>query len=520
MADLNDFGNALRSGNLVSALANPAVANPLGAYFGAARGANEVWTARQAQAQDAWGQALQQATDENGNVDYPKAQAIAARMGPIATMGMMAGLKGASELAGQQQAQGANRNGLIVSAITGAMDAPDDQLPDAVLRNTQRLVNSGAMTQDQANRALLNFSTDPATLRRQLEQARISLLPKEMQQPILYGQPGSQIGPGGETYGTRQDVRRGTVTPAQPSGTGAPLGMTPTELNETVNWTDNRKTLPDGSQNPTYGQTFPITKGELLRLLNPGVAPGGVPNGAVPSSLRNPANKQPAPSGQPANPPASGPQPAPGMTQPSPADAELIRQSGPKFQAEIDTGNQQQPLQTTLSVMQSDIGRFTTGSGANKTLDWKRALQSWAPPLAGPLGIKADQIGAQESFNKAVNLIVAQQAAHASDAHLDVQMGATPHDTLSPEGVDSIIRQLQGNSDYLQARAKLAQAYPNRTDYGGFQAKVADLDPRYFQYQRLNPQQKTAYFNGLPENEREAFKRSYAKTQGIVNGGG
>src|SRR5215467_14980528 len=132
---MSDSLNALlyagHSSSTLGALANPTLVNPLAAYSAGIGAAKSTYELRAAQAQQAWGNALQQATGEDGVTDFNKARAIAAR-DPLATMGMMAGLKGAAELSGSAQQQGLATNTAIGNAITGAMQAPDDQLQAAV----------------------------------------------------------------------------------------------------------------------------------------------------------------------------------------------------------------------------------------------------------------------------------------------------------------------------------------------------------------------------------------------------
>jgi hypothetical protein len=503
------------SSSVLAAIANPATVNPLAALSEGTQVARQIYGLRHQQADEALGQAYAGAVDpQTGRFDPLKFNMLAAQ-NPATAMAIKGGIESGQTLQGQQWNLNAAQLGAFQTQLAAALKLPDDQLHNGVVEASQRLIAAGF----PADRVMSQLRTldgqNPANLRTQLETMWRGTLTPDQQREATYGQTGTYTTPSGALGGyTAQTSGRGAGTVTPGAGPGAPQGMSPGERGQVVEWTDNRKTLPDGSPNPTYGQRFPITKGELTDMLTP-PQPGSIPgNGRVPPALLNNNKPQPGTTAQPA-----GPQPKPGTMQPSTADAANIAASGPKFQGEIEAGTAQQPLQATLSTMQSDIGRFSAGTSAGKTLDWKRAAQSWAPSMAKFLGIKPDEIASQESFQKAAAMIVAQQQAH-SDKSMDVIMAATPHDTLSPDGVDSIIRQLQGNSDYLQARAKIAQAFPNRTDFGGYQAKVADLDPRFFQYERLTPQQKADYFEGLRKaGQSDAFKAAYAKTKALVGGG-
>ena len=509
---LSALGRAAYGGSVLDQIAHPAIVNPLQAYSSAVQTARGVYDLRQQQAQQALGQTYQDAIDpQTGRFDPQQFNALLSQR-PAAAMAAQSGVESSQKLSGEQYNLANAQNGALNTALAGVLKLPDDQLANGVVQQTQRLISAGVIPPDRAHAALLGLNgTDPATLRTQLETMWRGTLPPAQQQEATYGHPFTQTGPNGVTIGgTLQTSGANAGAASSPPQSGAPLGMTPDQLNETVWLPDPRKTLPDGSPNPGYMQKIPMTRGQILQTLQPNTPVGGVPgagtgvappqgqsplgSGRYPSpGVRNPNAALPVPP----MPPAQTSSTTPPLVQPSEADVETAKMAPGQFQSEVNTGQAQQQQLATLSTMQSDLGRFTSGTGAERTLDWKRAVQSWAPGIAQSFGIKADNIGAQESFDKAVNMIVAQQNP-GSDNRMNVQMGATPHSTLSPEGADFIIRQLQGNSDYLQARAKLAQAYPNRSDYQGFQKSVADLDPRYFQYQRLNPQQKQAWLNGLP----------------------
>jgi len=124
---LSAYGGELARGNVLSAIAHPTVVDPAGALGRAADIANSLYRMRGQQAQQAWGNALQQATDSNtGVVDIPRAQAIAAQT-PAAAYGMAQGLQAAAELRNNQQQQIIRsigiRGSLTASLINDSSDA-------------------------------------------------------------------------------------------------------------------------------------------------------------------------------------------------------------------------------------------------------------------------------------------------------------------------------------------------------------------------------------------------------------
>ena len=130
---------------------------------------------------------------------------------------------------------------------------------------------------------------------------------------------------------------------------------------------------------------------------------------------------------------------------------------------------------------------------------------------AAAFDVDPASVAANESFDKFANQLADAQGA-GSDARLAVNQGANPSSHLSPAGVDLIIRQLRGNADYLQAQGRLAANYPDQTNVRKFQTDLGDnLDPRVFQYARMTPEQKMAFYRSMP-NKAE-FQKSYYWSQ-------
>lgn len=528
MADFDNLLSASRSSSVLGAIANPATINPLAAASAAADTATRIYQAKAAQADNAWGNALQQATDPNtGQVDYGKAQAIASQ-DPTARQGMLKALGDTSVYTTQQLERNATQNKIANQTLAGVLKLPDDQLGQGVIEGTQRLMSMGLLRPDQAHNVLLSLNgSNPQVLRSQLEQMWRGTMSPEQQQTATYGNVGSQTGPGGNTIGTVQQTtgpNAGAVS--VPEQQGAPQGLGARELDAPFVYKG-----PKGEEITTTLRQFYKDHGMAV----PGAATGAA---GLPSSLHNPAKAQPAPGpapsgGQPA-PSPNAPAPTPNVNQPggpvvtSPAPAELDRQkqaatqSAQRFQGEADNDVQAQTQLSQLGNMQSSLAQFTSGSGADRTLDVKRAIQSWGPAaLSKAFGITPESIASQEDFTKLANQISLAQQNAGSDSRMNISVAANPHAGLSPEGADLIIRQLQGNADYLRARAKLAANYGgDRTDYPGFQASIAKLDPRAFQLMRMTPEQQKTYFNSLNPKAQTELKQSWRDTQALIGGGG
>jgi hypothetical protein len=234
----------------------------------------------------------------------------------------------------------------------------------------------------------------------------------------------------------------------------------------------------------------------------------------VPPGLRNP------------NSPTAGTMPGQITTGLGPGQTANLTQTAGQaatgFGQITENGNRAVQQSAMLQNMQGDLAKFTSGTGAGKTLDFQRAIQSWAPGIASSIGVDPKTVAAQEDFNKTAAQIADAQGA-GSDHRLDVTQQANPHEGLSPEGAGMILNKLLGNSDYnraLQHQAQQPGVDPN--DYRGFSNRMNNaLDPRFFQLNRMTPDQQKTFISEMPDAQKAQFKANYirARSQGLLNVG-
>ena len=201
----------------------------------------------------------------------------------------------------------------------------------------------------------------------------------------------------------------------------------------------------------------------------------------------------------------------------SPADEELIRASGPKFQSEIDAGTRAQGQQAILANMMADTKQFMTGP-------YSTSIVNWRARLAPVFNVNEKALAAAQDFSKLAAQLALEQAGSVgagSDARFSVTQAANPHAELSPASIDLILRQLQGNADYIQARQSMAQQWPSKANYNGFVESVRPLDPRVFQYQRMTDPQRSDYFNAMDERDQRTFMQAHkwAEDRKLLPGG-
>ena len=285
---------------------------------------------------------------------------------------------------------------------------------------------------------------------------------------------------------------------AYPTNYGQPLTAAPTIRNG-LSQVDLAQPTQIGvvQSGPNKGAPIMGTREQFLNQT--GTSPFG--NGRLPSALRNPS--------APPQVVVTGLGPAQAA-----AAAETGSQSAKAFQDITTQGIQARNQSAVLGNMLADASQFAVGP--EKINDFRKTLTRYAPSFAASFGVDPKSVAANESFDKLANQLADAQGA-GSDARLAVTQHANPSSALSPGGVDLILRQLQGNSDYLQARQRLAAAWPDTSDRRGFEEKAGNIDPRAFQFERMTPQQKVEYAKSLSEADLTKVKKAYnyAATNGL-----
>lgn len=216
---------------------------------------------------------------------------------------------------------------------------------------------------------------------------------------------------------------------------------------------------------------------------------------------------------------AAGPSPFDNrpVSRMSAADEDLAKASGPRFQSEIDAGTRAQGQHAILANMLADVKQFTPGRYAN-------AIATLRARLAPVFNVNEKALAAHDSFEKLAAQLALEQAGSVgagSDSRFSVTQAANPHGGLSPQSIDLILRQLQGNADYIQARQGLAQKWPSSANYNGFVESVRELDPRVFQYQRMTDDQRKDWFSAMDERGQRSFMQAHkwAEDRKLIPGG-
>jgi hypothetical protein len=295
--------------------------NPLAAINAGNQAAQAEFQTRGLQAQQAIGQILQQATDENGNVDFQKAHRMAASAGPMVQMGMMKFAQDASALKGAQIEQ-ASASHTFVSrlAASGVEDSSDANWANI----RAQAVNANAPPQVIAEIDRIRALPEDQRSGVAMQHLKNNLAALDSLQQIQ-GKRQTVTTPGGTYSYTEPPPGRGTVF--------TPNGPAPGDVQEGGSWVDaegkpTQQGAPGAVWQPsvtpkTNMPQFPQGGPPVVTPEGGGGAGGGRQFPAPPPFILN-GQQPPAPAAQEAAPPASGP----GSVGNTPGRGNYIR---PKF---------------------------------------------------------------------------------------------------------------------------------------------------------------------------------------------
>lgn len=469
-------------------------------------------------------------------------QGVTPPANPLATIGQFAGVANSldqnrlinqavlnqqQQNVGMRQDQGLKSLTATNQILAGLLNNPDlkagKPITDTIIGSVLQAGQMGLLPPNAIKAALANVPGDAAGQQAWLKG-------HYDQSEALLGRAGANtFGTGGNMVNGQQ-IQPGVVLPPRLGGGFVPSGA-PTQVYPSRGELNQRIIVGyDAKSNPIYGPAAIVTPPNLG---GPAVGGGAVGDGrypTVPPALRNPNGQTagggplplppPVPPGAPPAAPGGAPANPYLVTAPGPAKTAALTETGgasaKAFQDIAAQGVTAKSQLSTLGTMLADANQFIPGPGAENLKNVKASIARVAQSVGinpETLGISSDKIGAQESFNKLVAQLADAQGA-GSDARLAVNQHANPNVSLSLKGVQTILRQLQGNADYLNARARLAAAYPDKSDRAGFEDQIArHLDPRAFQLQRMTPDQRGTYFTNLPPQDRAAVKNAYIWAQ-------
>ncbi len=174
--------------------------------------ANKLFAIRQSQANQAVGEAYQQAVGPDGSLDVNKLNGLISQ-DPRTAMAAQDAYKSSEALGTSQQARGLKYNDWLNATLPGLLQLPDDQLHDGVAAAMDRAVDSKLVPQSQASAVLTKLPDDAGKLRAALNSLQLAAMPAGAQRQQLYGAP--------VTVDNGLSIRGGVQQPAGPDGGGA-----------------------------------------------------------------------------------------------------------------------------------------------------------------------------------------------------------------------------------------------------------------------------------------------------------
>lgn len=185
------------------------------------------------------------------------------------------------------------------------------------------------------------------------------------------------------------------------------------------------------------------------------------------------------------------------------ANLQATASSSPQYHADLEN------LRQDSAVM---------GNLGGPTQDVEKKLNQLSTRVAGfGITMSPDQLRASESFDKVASNIALNQAKMlgGTDSTRSMSVGATPNSGMSRYGRDGVIDMLQGNQDavdaareaWLDARSKGAPA----GSHDLFMNKLNKaLDPRVFQFNRLNRDNQQKFLSQMSPDDIPAFEQKYS----------
>jgi hypothetical protein len=509
------------TGGLINALARPPQVNLMDDYTKAAAAANSIWANRLAQSRQAAGQAFQQSIGPDGTPD--QAQLLQNLAGnPNAAMSALDTARGGQALDNATYDTTLKRYAALSANMAQLVAAyPNGVPPDQASAEVDKNLATGLITPQMAATFKSQISADPMANTRLIIGGNARVL--SAHDALLASRPSvSTLNTGKTVTGVQTPpLLSGSPTPGAITtvGTPVPLTMSPGEASTPT----QIGVTPQGAPiSGTREQFENAAKGSQPSPLGTGRPPAGSPllnpNAPQPGGTAAPAATPPAPAPTAAAPPAGGGV----VTGIGPSQEAAQRSQGEHssaaFQSYADDGNRAVQQNAVLGNMLADSKQFTTGPLNSRIKAFQSFATTYAPQIAAHYGLDPKTVAANESFDKLAAQLANAQGA-GSDARLSVNQAANPHGEMAPESVDLVLRQLQGNADYTQAKAKLAAAYPDKSNREGFDAAIREnLDPRAFQFARMTVPQRQTYAAALSKTDRDKVRDAYnwAAIHGLI----
>lgn len=334
-----------------------------------------------------------------------------------------------------------------------------------VLAAAAKAITVGHVKPEVISQALADMPTDDAQIPAWIQQQHMRFLSTQEQFNALHPAPQMiQTGQG------QVPMRLPQVGPVTQAGPAIPNLPAPTTI--------------------TYdqsGQAHYVGNQSGAAAANAGVG-RGTPGGLAPGTL------------------AAAP---PGAAEARTTDANASANQGIALQQRADAVPQNKGI---LGNLEGDLGDFTSGPATEKLATFEKFLNA-------NLGTAVDTKGlaGRERFNKMSAMLAQSQFQALGGTGTDKQLGSTeltsPNSELSKMGNKGIIALLKGNEDAIAVKNREWQAFKQEhgpQSYGQFSTQFnQSYDPRVFQSQYLNADDRKKMISGMTKTEQKGFLNAY-----------
>lgn len=354
--------------------------------------------------------------------------------------------------------------------------------------------------------------------------------------PQIASQAISDMPPPGAPTGTLQ--RWAANHAAQAAGAAAQLGL----AQPAISTVDKGGSIDQLATDKLSG--VPTVTGSFGKSLDPSTAstptavydpttgtPGTVPRSTY---VGMPTGNQPPPIptvAQPPNIPASSGTAAPLPSGPAPGGMKIIP-SGPAMGVAGSNDGNVATVNTHWSQLSTDAANAQTNIGLAqniKSYASQAATGKQGDKLAAANGLlSVFGVGGQTDLNTATDLLQKNMArlslssragAGGTDAAGALATAANPHGSMTMTAIKDAADQVIGAQQMALSEQQLLQPYKLQNNVAGYQqAQTAfnqAADPRIWQFQNMDPQQRAAFKGGMSPADQKAFGAKIRTLEGM-----
>lgn len=478
----------------------------------AADSANKLFAIRQNAARQAVGEAYQQATGADGQLDVNKLRGLIAA-DPRAAMGAQEANTNAQSLGVSKQDMALRQNQFVGQALGAVLDLPDGELHDGVVDAVTRARAAGLVDERGALKLMGQFPDDPGKLRTRLRQVQLGLQAPGAQQEAMAG--------AATTRDDGQSIQSGVQLPASKGGGFVPSTTTPVYPSRSQ--LAGQQAGVDSEGKPTQE----TTADRLARQGRPELAgPAGTPPGRVPAGLLPPGYngryggpRAAAPAAAPGAPLPAGP--APASAQPAetgqvatglaPGTADEMQASAAHAVAARNEANSYQSRMTPLLSAQEALKTAKTGVGTETLNSLRQRLQNFTPGMLDgfrPLGGSPEGDAAFDEARKYLTAYASSTpGANRSDASGATADAANASVHISPAAAKFVVRAAIGMERMKQAQTlEFNSSGKPGSAYDRHQNDLATkADPRAFVADQMTPDERRALLDKMTAPQKKNY---------------